>query len=109
MSALELKLMSTTDDDYRTFLQTKHHDLKMELDMITRPASVPIPSIAYDMWSFGVSLYQLCSCGGATLWKIDSQDNADPVEFECLAYRWSQSEEFRESKLRLVSPPIVAH
>ena len=45
-------------------------------------------SVGYEMWYFGVLLYQLCTLDGETLWKVDQADNISKAEMLDLAFRW---------------------
>jgi hypothetical protein len=49
---------------------------------------VILASIGYEMWYFGVLLYQLCTLDGQTLWKVDQADNISKAEMLDLAFRW---------------------
>ena len=57
-------------------------------------------SVGYEMWYFGVLLYQLCTPDGKTLWNADQADNIEIEEMQDLAFRWAT---LKESKLKKVA------
>jgi len=58
-----------------------------------------LASVGYEMWYFGVLLYQLCTVDGKTLWNVDQADNIEPGEMQDLAFRWSDLKASKLSKV----------
>ena len=55
-----------------------------------------VASVQFEMWYFGLLLYQLCTLDGETVWKASQADELINVEdWDRLAYY------FEEEKLRL--------
>ena len=63
-------------------------------------------SVQLEMWNFGVTMYQLCTTDGATLWHSDQADNIDEKQLRQLASSWSK---IRSKKLEKIVWPKVAH
>jgi hypothetical protein len=58
-----------------------------------------VASVGFEMWYFGVLLYQLCTEDGETLWKSNQADDIGDDEMRTLAHQW---ESVKESKLKQV-------
>ena len=56
-------------------------------------------SVGFEMWYFGVLLYQLCTRDGETLWKSNQADDIGPDEMRTLAHQWGR---VKASKLEMV-------
>jgi hypothetical protein len=63
-------------------------------------------SIAYDLWSFGVVLYELCFA--KPLWKIGTSDNIDRTDLSVLACLHSDDELKKVLNAALVLPHDVS-
>ena len=56
-------------------------------------------SVGFEMWYFGVLLFQLCTKDGGTLWKSNQADDIGPDEMRILAHQWDS---VKASKLAMV-------
>ena len=56
-------------------------------------------SVGFEMWYFGVLLYQLCTQDGETLWKCNQADDIGREEMRILAHQWDS---VKASKLAMV-------
>lgn len=63
-------------------------------------------SVQLEMWNFGVTMYQLCTTDGATLWHSDQADNIDEPQLRQLASSWPK---IRSEKLEKIVWPKAAH
>ena len=90
--------MKSLDLDRVVSLAQEIKLLEMEL---SRPSTAePITaSIGFEMWYFGVLLYQLCTLDGKPLWSNDQADNIDDEEMRVLAHQW---ESVKAAKLQKV-------
>ena len=69
-------------------------------------SDVVTATIGFEMWYFGVLLYQLCTLDGKTLWTTDQADNIELQEMQDLAYQWPQ---IKAAKLKKIVWPQAAH
>ena len=63
-------------------------------------------SVQLEMWNFCVTMYQLVTRDGATLWHSDQADNIDEKQLRQLASSWSK---IRSEKLEKIVWPKAAH
>ena len=61
-----------------------------------------LASVAFEMWYFGLLLFQLCTVGARSVWKVDQADNIEPDEMRMLAYQWAR---YKDEKLEAVVWP----
>ena len=83
-----------------TFLTTEE-DSDKEIVSLRNELNAPLASTAWDYWSIGVVLYNLCT--GETLWQTNTEDNlVDEVSLEEL-HDWTFIK--KSSKLAKISDP----
>ena len=61
-----------------------------------------VASVAFEAWYVGMLMYQLCTSGGLTVWKVDQADNITERERRQLAYQWP---EIKDEKLEDIAWP----
>eukprot|EP01047_Picozoa_sp_COSAG01_P062225 COSAG01_NODE_7883_length_3009_cov_2.423368_2_plen_664_part_01 len=72
--------------------------LEAKLSQDLTPDAI-VASVGFEMWYFGVLLYQLCTKDGKPLWSTNQADDISDDEMRILAHQW---ESVKESKLKQV-------
>ena len=94
-----LEKVPRDDRDMIQIRQLEDERCRLKAQLSHGPANDILASIGYEMWYFGVLLYQLCTVDGKTLWNVDQADNIEPGEMQDLAFRWSDLKASKLSKV----------
>ena len=92
------KLNRRRDRAQINFLNDEIDHLEAKLSQDDTPDAIKA-TVGFEMWYFGVLLYQLCTQDGETLWKCNQADDIGREEMRILAHQWDS---VKASKLAMV-------